>query len=130
MFHYTVEANHSVGETVQVLEGILKDEKFGVLWDFDIKETLEKKGFDYDRNYRVLEVCNPEAAKEVLTQNHMVGYFLPCKIVVYEDQGKTNIGMPRPTALIDLTGDESLKAFAEDIESKLVTCMDKAATEE
>ncbi|UOQ91528.1 DUF302 domain-containing protein [Halobacillus shinanisalinarum] len=127
MFHYTVEANQTVEESVKVLEEVLREEKFGVLWDFDIKDTLEKKGFDYDQNYRVLEVCNPEAAKEVLTQNFMVGYFLPCKIVVYEDQGKTKIGMPKPTTLIELTGDESLKAFAEDIESKLVACMDKAA---
>ncbi|UOQ95600.1 DUF302 domain-containing protein [Halobacillus shinanisalinarum] len=127
MFHYTVEANQTVEESVKVLEEVLKQEKFGVLWDFDIKDTLEKKGFDYDQNYRVLEVCNPEAAKEVLTQNYMVGYFLPCKIVVYEEQGKTKIGMPKPTTLIELTGDESLQAFAEDIESKLVACMDKAA---
>ncbi|SEH77393.1 Uncharacterized conserved protein, DUF302 family [Halobacillus karajensis] len=127
MFHYTVEANQTVDESVKVLEEVLREEKFGVLWDFDIKDTLKKKGFEYDQNYRVLEVCNPEAAKEVLTQNFMVGYFLPCKIVVYEEQGKTKIGMPKPTTLIELTGDESLKAFAEDIESKLVACMDKAA---
>ncbi len=127
MFHYTVEANLTVDESVKILEEVLKEEKFGVLWDFDIKDTLKKKGFDYNQNYRVLEVCNPEAAKEVLTQNFMVGYFLPCKIVVYEEQGKTKIGMPKPTTLIELTGDESLKAFAEDIESKLVVCMDKAA---
>ncbi|WP_079529974.1 DUF302 domain-containing protein [Halobacillus hunanensis] len=127
MFHYTVEANQTVDESVKVLEEVLREEKFGVLWDFDIKDTLKRKGFDYNQNYRVLEVCNPEAAKEVLTQNFMVGYFLPCKIVVYEEQGKTKIGMPKPTTLIELTGDESLKAFAEDIESKLVVCMDKAA---
>lgn len=127
MFHYTVETNKTVDEVVTALEEILKEEKFGVLWDFDIKETLDKKGFDFDRNYRVLEVCNPEAAKEVLTQNHMVGYFLPCKIVVYEDYGKTKIGMPKPTALIELTGDDSLKAFAKDIESRLAACMNKAS---
>ncbi|WP_163530764.1 DUF302 domain-containing protein [Halobacillus ihumii] len=127
MFHYTVEANQTVDESVKVLEEVLREEKFGVLWDFDIKDTLKRKGFDYNQNYRVLEVCNPEAAKEVLTQNFMVGYFLPCKIVVYEEQGKTKIGMPKPTTLVELTGDESLKTFAEDIESKLVACMDKAA---
>lgn len=129
MFHYTVETNQSVNDTVKVLENVLKEERFGVLWDFDIQETLKKKGFDYDRNYRVLEVCNPEAANEVLTQNHMVGYLLPCKIVVYEDQGKTKVGMPRPTALMELTGDDSLKTFAKDIERSLATYMDRVVSD-
>lgn len=125
MFHYTVETNQSIDEVLDKLEKVLKEEKFGVLWDFDIRETLKNKGFEYDRDYRVLEVCNPKAANEVLNQNHMVGYFLPCKIVVYKDQGRTKIGMPKPTALIELTGDSSLKTFAEDIESRLVSCMDQ-----
>lgn len=125
MFHYTVETNQSVNETVKLLGDALKEEKFGVLWDFDIQETLKKKGFDYDRKYRVLEVCNPEAANKVLTDNHMVGYFLPCKIVVYEDRGKTKIGMPKPTVLIGLTEDHSLKGIAEDIEARLISCIDE-----
>lgn len=125
MFHYTVATNLPVEETVNMFGDILKKEKFGVLWDFDIQETLKNKGFDYDRKYRVLEVCNPQAANEVLTQNHMVGYFLPCKIVVYEDQGKTKIGMPKPTTLMGLTEDASLKGIAEDIEARLVSCMDQ-----
>jgi uncharacterized protein (DUF302 family) len=74
----------------------------------------------------VLEVCNPKAAKEVLEQNHMVGYFLPCKMVVYEDNGQTKIGMPKPTTLIELTGDDSLTGFAKDIEDRLASCIEKA----
>ncbi|HLS10080.1 DUF302 domain-containing protein [Lentibacillus sp.] len=125
MFHYTVESNKSVDEAVTLLASALKEEKFGVLWDFDVKDTLENKGLEFEQEYRILEVCNPQAAKEVLTQNHMVGYFLPCKIVVYSDEGKTKVGMPKPTALINLTGDDSLKAFAEDIESRLISCLDQ-----
>ncbi|QDI90075.1 DUF302 domain-containing protein [Salicibibacter halophilus] len=129
MFHYTVETNKSVNEAVSALETALQEEKFGVLWDFDIKETLENKGFDYDRDYRVLEVCNPKAAKDALTQNHMIGYFLPCKIVVYTDQGKTKIGMPKLTTLIALIEDDSLDTFAEDIEARLISCIDQSVNE-
>ncbi|HET7658421.1 MAG TPA: DUF302 domain-containing protein, partial [Bacillales bacterium] len=93
MFNYTVETNKTIDEAVSVLQENLQEEKFGVLWDFDIRETLENKGLDYERDFRVLEVCNPKAAKEGLEQNHMVGYLLPCKVVVYEEEGKTQIGM-------------------------------------
>ncbi|RID82800.1 DUF302 domain-containing protein [Mesobacillus zeae] len=44
----------------------------------------------------------------------LVGYFLPCKIVVYEDNGKTKIGMPKPTVLMAML----------DIEKRLIGCID------
>ncbi|QOS91212.1 DUF302 domain-containing protein [Peribacillus sp. JNUCC41] len=125
MFHYTVETNQSIGESMTVLEEKLKEEKFGVLWHFDIKETLQNKGFEFDQPYHVLEVCNPKEAQRVLSENQMVGYFLPCKIVVYEDGGKTKIGMPRPTSLIEMVSDSSIKGFAQDIEDRLIACIDR-----
>lgn len=125
MFHYTVETNQSIGESMAVLEEKLKEEKFGVLWHFDIKETLQNKGFKFEQPYHVLEVCNPKEAQRVLSENQMVGYFLPCKIVVYEDGGKTKIGMPRPTSLIEMVSDSSIKGFAQDIEDRLIACIDR-----
>ncbi|SFQ41920.1 DUF302 domain-containing protein [Salibacterium halotolerans] len=127
MFHYTVTTDQTVDHTVQALSEVLQDEGFGVLWDFDVKDTLKGKGIDYNRNYRILEVCNPQAAKEALTLNHMVGYFLPCKVVIYEENGETQVGMPKPTVLMDMIGDESLNEFAADIEKRMASCMDKVS---
>ncbi|WP_117169973.1 DUF302 domain-containing protein [Paraliobacillus sediminis] len=126
MFHYTVESNKSIQETVQALEVNLKEEKFGILWQFDIKETLNNKGIDFEQPYLVLEVCNPKEAATLLTKNQLVGYFLPCKIVLYEDAGKTKIGMPKPTALIDLVEEEALVSLAKEIEDKLIRAIDKS----
>ncbi|MEC5424867.1 DUF302 domain-containing protein [Virgibacillus sp. C22-A2] len=128
MFHYTVETDKTMEEAIQSLEASLKEEKFGVLWQFDIKETLQKKGFDFDQPYLVLEVCNPKEAQRVLSENQLVGYFLPCKIVVYEDKvsGKTKIGMPRPTALIQMVNEGDLNDFAADIEDRLIACIDNS----
>ena len=54
----------------------------------------------------------------------MAGYFLPCKIVVFEDNGKTKIGMPRPTSLISMLHDEKMQRLAADIEKRLILCID------
>lgn len=128
VFHYTVETNKSMKEAIKSLETNLKDDKFGVLWQFNIQETLQKKGFDFNQPYQVLEVCNPAEAKRVLSENQLVGYFLPCKIVVYHDMEteKVKIGMPKPTALIEMVNDESIKEFAADIENRLITCIDQS----
>ncbi|WP_047986436.1 DUF302 domain-containing protein [Ornithinibacillus californiensis] len=127
MFHYTVETSKSIDEAIQSLEDNLKEEKFGVQWQFNVKETLENKGFELENPFTVLEVCNPQEAQNVLSANQLIGYFLPCKIVVYEDnQGKTKIGMPKPSALIQMVEDESLQEVATDIENRLIACIDKS----
>ncbi|TFE02095.1 DUF302 domain-containing protein [Jeotgalibacillus salarius] len=126
MFHYTVETKQSVEEAMTTLENNLKEEQFGVLWQFDIKNKLQEKGLDFDQTFHVLEVCNPKEAKNVLEKNLLAGYFLPCKMVVYEENGTTKIGMPKPTSLIQMVEDEDIKTLAADIEERLIVCMDKS----
>lgn len=126
VFDYTVVTNKNMDAAIKSIEESLKGEKFGVLWMFDIKEKLQEKGVEFQKEFKILEVCNPHEAQKVLNENEMAGYFLPCKIVVYEDNGQTKIGMPRPTALISLLNDEKMKLFAKDIEDRLISCIDKS----
>ena len=125
-FHYTVETDKSIDETIKSLETTLKEEQFGVLWDFDLTAKLQEKGMDFDSPYRVLEDCNPKEADRVLKEDKVIGYFLPCKIVVYEDAGKTKIGLPKPTTLIDLANNEKLTEIATDVENRLIRSIDQA----
>lgn len=123
MFDYTVTTDHNVEEAIQSLEESLKAEKFGVLWKFDIKEKFQQNGLDFEKEFKVLEVCNPQEAYRVLNENEMAGYFLPCKIVVYEDHEQTKIGLPKPSALISLLKDEKMQELAKDIEDRLIGCI-------
>ncbi|WP_019416194.1 DUF302 domain-containing protein [Paenisporosarcina sp. TG20] len=126
MFDYTVVTSKTVEEAVRSLEENLKEEKFGILWNFDLTAKLQEKGVDFDIPYIVLEVCNPHEAKRVLSENLLVGYFLPCKIVVYKDGNKTKIGLPKPTMLIEMLQDNKIKGIAEDIEIRLISSIDKS----
>lgn len=126
MFHYTVETNKGIDEATQSLEASLKKEKFGVLWNFDLKDKLHEKGLEFEKEFKVLEVCNPQEAQRILNENLMAGYFLPCKMVVYEDGGKTKIGMPKPTSLTQMVEDDNIQAMASDIEKRLMHCMDES----
>ncbi|KPV43711.1 DUF302 domain-containing protein [Alicyclobacillus ferrooxydans] len=127
MFHYTVSTTKSLDEAIAALGGALKERSFGVLWELDMASKLHEKGVDYNGSFRVLEVCNPKVAKEVLEHNDLAGYFLPCKIVVYTDKnGSNQIGLTNPTALMSLVGDEKLSAIATDIEKTLKEAIDAA----
>ncbi|MGG3307566.1 DUF302 domain-containing protein [Paenibacillus sp. FSL W8-0187] len=129
MFHYTVETDKSVDDAIAALEQALAEEKFGVLWRFSIQDKLNEKGIEFDQKYEILEVCNPVEAKKVLSENDLAGYFLPCKIAVYELEGGTKIGLPRPTALIGMVENESfesLRGIAQDVEKRLIACIDNS----
>ncbi|MFS0838843.1 DUF302 domain-containing protein [Paenibacillus sp. 1P03SA] len=126
MFHYSVETAKPAGQAIKDLEENLKAEKFGVLWHLDMKEKLGEKGVELEQTYHILEVCNPVEAKRVLTENALAGYFLPCKIAVYEDNGTTRIGLPKPTALIGLLENKNLMEIAADIESRLMDVINKS----
>lgn len=69
MFDYSVETELTVEEAVRSVEEALSRRKFGVLWKLDIPVKLLEKGIQLDQEYRVLEVCNPEIPKKVLTRN-------------------------------------------------------------
>jgi len=126
MFHYTVETTKTPEQAIEALTENLKAEKFGVLWQLDLKEKLQEKGVELDMPYRILEVCNPVEAKRVLSENSLMGYFLPCKLAVYVENGTTKIGMPKPTALIGLVNNDTLMGIASDIEKRLAACIDKS----
>lgn len=126
MFHYTVETNKTMEDAVLSLEKHLKEEGFGILWQFDVTSKLQEKGLEFDQPYLILEVCNPKEAQKVLSHNSLVGYFLPCKLAVYKDQGLMKIGMPKPTVLMELAQDDALKETATDIENRLIACIDRA----
>ncbi|MHB1628375.1 MAG: DUF302 domain-containing protein [Bacilli bacterium] len=125
-FQYSVVTDKTIDAAILSLEETLKAQKFGVLWQMDIPAKLREKGVDFDMPFRVLEVCNPHEAKRVLTQNPMVGNFLPCKIVVYEMDGRTHIGMPKPSVLMGIIGDSSLEELARNVEHNLKTAIDEA----
>lgn len=128
MFHYTVETEKSVEEAVKAVDACCAKRKFGVLWQLDIPTKLLEKGINLDQEYRVLEVCNPDVAKKVLTHNQQGGYFLPCKIVVYAEveTKQTKIGLVLPTELMKLTGDETLQNIVSDVENTLISAIDEA----
>lgn len=124
-FHYTVTTNRTIEEAIVAVEESLQKHKFGVLWKLDVPATLRSKGVDADFTFHVLEVCNPGVAKAFLTENKMAGYFMPCRVVVYEEEGKTHLGLVKPTALMGLVNQE-LAGKAEEVEKELIAAIDGA----
>jgi uncharacterized protein (DUF302 family) len=124
---YTVPTTRSLDEAAEAVAAALASRRFSVLWTLDVNEKLQEKGLTLRGRARILEVCSAPRAKEAIESNPRVAYFLPCKIVVQEREGRIEIGLPRPTVLIGLLGDDGLRGLAEDVEGVLVAAAREAA---
>lgn len=123
---YEMTTRKSFDEAVTSITKSLEEQKFGVLWELNFKDKLKEKGIDFNSNFMILEVCNPHKAKEVLTSHIDVGYFLPCKVVVYEDTGSVKIGMMNPETLIGMLGHEDLKNTAKEVRDIIMIAINNA----
>ncbi len=103
---YRRQTKKSVDETFRDLEAACTAHGFGVLHHYDFKQTLEDKGFPLGNECRVLEVCNPKQASDVLAVDMALNMALPCRISVYQDGGETIVGMIPPTAMLKLVSDD------------------------
>lgn len=118
---YIVETKKTINQACKDLVEIVSEHKFGVLHIHNIKETLNNKDVEYDKECRVFEVCNPHKAKEIMDIDMCLNLVLPCRISVYEENGKTLIGMIKPKSLLlQLSDSKSLLHVAEEVEETLI----------
>lgn len=126
-FRYVKPTGLSVAEAIAALEAGLARQKFSVLWHLDMKAKLKEKGLELGPEFHVFEVCNAPRAKEALEANLAVGFFLPCKMAVYVENGVTYVGMLRPELLIELLGEVKLQKLATEVEAELRAVVDEVA---
>jgi len=123
-FSYTVKTQKSMDATIEKITSNLTKIKFGVLGTLDFKEIFSKKGIDFPNEYKLLEVCNPAAAKQALDSDPDIGLLLPCTIAIYEKDDENYIGLARPTVLLSVAQNTGLEAMGKEIESKLIKVID------
>lgn len=127
-YTYAATADKSVPEAVKAVQKSLKEQGFGTLWEMNVPAKLQEKGVDYSREAVILEVCNPKQAKRALEANFEAIYFLPCKVVVFDADGQTTIGMMLPSVMMEALQDSNLKTFAQEVEGALRQSIDTAVT--
>ena len=108
------------------LSSVCVSNKFGVLATHDLRGKMVAKGIPFDRECRVVEVCNPQQAHDVLSQAIEISTALPCRISVYEEGGRTVLATMKPTALLMMFGVPGAAAAAQAVEDTMVKIMEEA----
>jgi uncharacterized protein (DUF302 family) len=119
--YYIVETDKSFEQASTDLESAVIRLGFGVLHVHDLGSTLRSKGIAFEEQCKVFEVCNPVQAAKVLSTDMRLNMALPCRISVFTEQGKTNIGLIRPVQMLSaLSQDSALVEVSKEVEAKTI----------
>jgi len=121
---YTVESDRSIDDVSAFLEKIAPEYNFRILAVHDVKETLAEKGFEINP-LKIYEVCNAGFAYKALSKDINVAMFMPCRIILRQEKGKTVITLARPSMISQMLPDSGLDDLAGEVEMQLKELIDK-----
>ena len=124
---FEIQSNKNLEAIDLGLQEAAARHQFGIITVHNLKETMAKKGVEFDGECLVYEVCNPHQAKKVLEANGAVSTALPCRISVYRSGGGYRLATILPTALMKMFDNPSLEPVAQEVEAALVAIMQEAA---
>jgi len=107
-------------KAIDQVTAALKEEGFGVLTEIDVKETLKKKIDVEFKKYKILGACNPEFAHKALKSEDKIGVFLPCNVIVEEnDHGEIEVSAVDPISSMQAAKNNALEEIATEVQQKL-----------
>jgi len=124
-FDYTVTTKKSFDEAVTSVEKETKNAGFKVLHIHDVTATLKEKGFKIE-SFKIIEICNAKSAYAVLQADIKIGLCLPCKINVYQKDGKTYISGMRPIILPQFFPEANLGNLPVEVDEIIRGIIDKS----
>ena len=99
-FVYIVETEKSFDEAVISVLKTVESQGWTIFGIYDIKERLAAKGFEQEP-LKIIEICSGKYANTFLNQNKLISLCMPCKINVFEENGKIKIAGMKPTIMAE-----------------------------
>ncbi len=121
----TYESKKSVDELKEALQEKAKEKGFGVMAVHEVSQILENKGVPIDYRCVIVEVCSPKHASQVLSADPYISTAMPCRIAIFEEDGKTLISTIAPTDMLELFERPDLEDVAMEIERLLEEIMEE-----
>lgn len=122
---YKKDSKKDLYDIRDALESRLKSSQFSILTEIDVAKVMEKKGIDFDKEFLLLGICNPNFAKEALTLNSDVSVSLPCSITIEKTTTGSTVKLARPTFMVNYYKNEELDDLGQKAEDILIEAIDE-----
>ncbi|MDX1809698.1 MAG: DUF302 domain-containing protein [Sulfurospirillaceae bacterium] len=117
---YTINTKSSIESVKKDIAMRVEEQGFGILKEYHFKEILQSKGYPIEKDITVFEICNPSAAHTILDKYPEVSVFLPCRISLYEEDGKTTLSTIRIDGILkNFELDSEMKTYMQTIFHKV-----------
>lgn len=113
--NYTAQLNITFDQALKDIEKAVEKFAFRIQHIHNVSEILNEKGFQIER-YSIIEICNPKFAYEVLSKNKNYGSLMPCRILLYEKEGKLFVSAPNPADMAEKLGMNEIKDIAQQVQ--------------
>jgi len=124
-FAYTAKTAKSFDEAVASIEKETEQKGFKTLHIHDFGTVLKEKGFPREP-IKVLEICSAKHANLLLQAEVKISLLLPCRIVVYVENGEVNICAFRPILFPKLYPETNIQSLVEEIDQVICSIVDRA----
>ena len=122
---YTVETKKGFDEAVEAVQAKSREKSFGVLHVHDVQATLAGKGFPRGP-LKIIEICHPQHAHDVLEKDVKISLMLPCPISVYVENGTTYISALRPRLMAGFYPHAHIESVADTVDRAIMAIVDEA----
>mgnify|MGYP002630140747 FL=1 len=120
-YYFSTKLNDtSHGEAIERVSAALALEGFGIISTIDVSATFKMK-LDVDfKKYTILGACNPGFAHRALQSEDKVGVFLPCNVLIIEQEsGEIEVAAVDPVASMLAIENAPLKEMIQEVKTKL-----------
>ncbi len=121
---YVTESSRGFDDLVDDVQKKVAENGFKVLYVHDVRKTLNDKGFTFP-GYKIIELCNAKLAHAVLQADRNIGLMMPCKINVYERDGKRYLAGMLPTLISEFFPNVSPGDAPEEVEKVIKKIIDE-----
>ncbi|MCS7195768.1 MAG: DUF302 domain-containing protein [Aquificaceae bacterium] len=121
-----LETEKSLEEVRKNLEERAKAKGFGVMSVHEVSQILQSKGVPINYNCVIVEVCSPRHASQVLSAEPYISTAMPCRIALFEKEGRTALSTMAPTAMLEMFNRPELREVAEEVERLVREIMEES----
>lgn len=121
---YIKETDKSFDEAVVAVLGAVEQKGWAVFQIYDMKERLAAKGFKHGP-LKIIEICNARHSNKLLERNKLVSLCMPCRINIFEEDGKVKIAVMRPIIMLEFFP-EIKKEDVEELEKDIMEIVENA----
>ena len=77
--------------SISKVENSIKNAGWGIPTQLDVNQMTAKKGVNLALKVHIIELCKPQYAKNVLEDSPVFSAMMPCRIGLFEREGKTYV---------------------------------------